>query len=103
MSFKKIKQGSAVRLTLETREYDVSWDLALSTPDTTINVTVKDSNGDTVVSDQAMTADATGKYRYYYQVGASAPVGFYRAIYKVVDGGVTTYATDHMAFKVEAQ
>lgn len=59
-------------------------------PDTSITVTILDSANTEIVAATGMTKDDTGKYVYYYTIGAAVAIGWWTALVIVTDGTKVT-------------
>ena len=77
-------------------------DDAAYTPDQGSAITITDSEGTEVVTDAAMTENATGDMRYYYTLAADAPLGWWR--YRIVSqdgtGASAKYVVTNEGFLV---
>jgi len=71
----------------------------LTTPDTSVTLTIKDANNGAELTDQAMSPESTGVYRYDYDLGATATTGKWRRFYTITHGGDKFKAKDE--FEVE--
>lgn len=99
MAFPTKIRGSAVRVTVETKRYNLS-NLEDYNPSTSMLVTIKDPMGNNVVTNQSMTTYSTGKHFYIYQSSDTHELGYYEIIVTAVDGGVTTIIKQSMAFQL---
>lgn len=64
-----------------------------SDPDSA-KVTIKNSDGDTVVDDQDMTNDGSGVFTYIYQSATDGVSGIYSVLCTVVKGSYTARKRD---------
>ena len=66
----------------------------LTSPATSMTITIKDDLNKTVVDDQAMDPDTTGLYHYDYTIATTAIKGTSKVEYKATDGTRITIGTD---------
>ena len=90
------QKGETCPLEIEIRDKDTG---ALSTPATSVTVTVTDSTGAVKVSNHAMTKKSTGIYYYNLQLVANNESGTWTARFKATDSAKVSI-TD-FTFQVE--
>ena len=76
------QKGETCPLEIEIRDKDTG---ALSTPATSVTVTVTDSTGTVKVNNQAMTEKSTGIYYYNLQLATDDESGTWTARFKATD------------------
>lgn len=84
----EVVAGGAVLISADT----VDSDGVLTTPGTSITVTIYDPNGAAIVSAQAMTTGSTGKHTYTYQTVTTKRKGRYVVECAAVHTGTTQKA-----------
>ena len=90
------QKGETCPLEIEIRDKDTG---ALSTPATSVKITVTDSTGTVKVNDQVMTEKFTGIYYYNLQLAAGDESGKWTARFKATDSAKVSI-TD-FTFQVE--
>ena len=90
------QKGETCPLEIEIRDKDTG---ALSTPDTSVKITVTDSTGTVKVNYQAMPKKSTGIYYYNLQLAAGDESGKWTARFKATDG--TKVSITDFPFRVE--
>ena len=90
------QKGETCPLEIEIRDKDTG---ALSTPATSVTVTITDSTGTVKVNNQAMVVKSTGIYYYNLQLATDDESGTWTARFKATDG-IRVSITDY-DFKVE--
>lgn len=91
----EVVAGGAVLIEADT----VDVDDALTTPGTSITITIYDPNGAAIVSGAAMTTGSTGKHTYTYQTVTSKRKGRYTVECTCVHTGTTQKAELKGAFR----
>lgn len=66
----------------------------LTDPDTSMTITITDTNGTVKVNASAMTKDSTGTYHYDYTPASDATLGRYTIKYTATDGTRVTNQLD---------
>ena len=77
------QKGETCPLEIEIRDKDTG---ALSTPASSVTITVTDSTGTVKVNNQVMTVKSTGIYYYNLQLVAGDESGIWTARFKATDG-----------------
>lgn len=97
IKIKRVKQGSAIIISDETRDPETD---ELTTPDGGVAVTITDPDGTDVVDGSAMSETTTGKWILSYQIAADAVKGMYTVTTAATHGGKATKKEDRKAFEV---
>ena len=90
------QKGETCPLEIEIRDKDTG---ALSTPATSVTVTVTDSTGTVKVNNQAMAVKSTGIYYYNLQLATDDESGTWTARFKATDD--TKVSITDFTFQVE--
>jgi len=83
-------RGSTAPLKIDTR--NAAGDLY--DPDTSFTVSVYNSAGTAVLTDEVMTKESTGVYYYNLPTTGSFATGAYRVVYTIVNAGLTSKSSD---------
>lgn len=67
----------------------------LTSPSTSMKITITDPVGAIVVNSQPMVKDAEGTYHYDYNPAGNAVSGYYQVLYVAIDGTRTTVQEDN--------
>lgn len=97
VAIKKIKAGSAFRVTDETRDPE---DDTLVDPDGGVTITVVDPEGTEVVAGAAMTKQSTGVYYYNGTSTTSWVKGMYHVTTRATDGSKVSIKEDRKLFEI---